>query len=169
DTGRPPPIEVSSDAHAGCLSFELSSKYQRIVVNCGIPATSRENWRQVARSTAAHSTAVFNDASSCEFLDNGAFKRLFGTPIVRGPTEVAVAREETAGGALVLRTSHDGYVRRYGIVHHRTLMLSADGNRLDGEDEFLPPDGDLLPRGALDQFAIRFHLHPSVKANLLND
>jgi uncharacterized heparinase superfamily protein len=169
DTGCPPPIDLSADAHAGCLSFELSSKYQRIVVNCGLPATSRENWRQVARATAAHSTAVLNDASSCEFLENSSFKRLFGMPIVRGPTHVPVTREQQDDGALLLRTAHDGYVKRFGIVHHRTLILSGDGSRLDGEDVFLPPDGSLLPNHALDEFAIRFHLHPGVKANLLSD
>ncbi|MDH8602313.1 heparinase II/III family protein, partial [Klebsiella pneumoniae] len=45
DTGAPPPPAVSRDAHAGCLSFELSSGTGRIVVNCGIPATGRDNWR----------------------------------------------------------------------------------------------------------------------------
>ena len=29
--------------------------------------------------------------------------------------------------------------------------------------------GDSLPRGADDQFAVRFHLHPSIKANRLTD
>ena len=69
DTGGPPPPEVSGDAHAGCLAFELSSKQQRIVVNCGMPGNGKENWRQVARATAAHSTVTFNDTSSCRFLE----------------------------------------------------------------------------------------------------
>jgi uncharacterized heparinase superfamily protein len=43
DTGRPPPIAVSHEAHAGCLSFELSAKQQRIVVNCGLPAANRDS------------------------------------------------------------------------------------------------------------------------------
>jgi uncharacterized heparinase superfamily protein len=34
DTGTPPPIAVSTEAHAGCLSFELSTRQNRIVVNC---------------------------------------------------------------------------------------------------------------------------------------
>ncbi len=71
DTGGPPPAEVSADAHAGCLSFELSSNQQRIIVNCGMPATGRDNWRQVSRATAAHSTVTFNDTSSCRFLEFG--------------------------------------------------------------------------------------------------
>ncbi len=73
DTGKPPPIELSSDAHAGCLSFELSAKHQRIVVNCGLPAAGKESWRQVARATAAHSTVTFNDSSSCLFVEFRSF------------------------------------------------------------------------------------------------
>ena len=58
DAGPPPPLAMSNEAHAGCLSFELSSRNHRIVVNCGLPATSRETWRHVARATAAHSTVT---------------------------------------------------------------------------------------------------------------
>ena len=71
DTGRPPPLSVSQDAHAGCLSFELSAKMYRIVVNCGLTGTGRDSWRQVARGTAAHSTATFNDTSSARFIEFG--------------------------------------------------------------------------------------------------
>ena len=47
-------------------------------------------------------------------------------------------------------------------------MLAADGRRLDGEDVFAPAQGDAVPAGR-DQFAVRFHLHPAVKANRLAD
>ena len=100
DTGRAPPMPVSQEAHAGCLSFELSTKQYRIVVNCGLPATSRESWRQVARATAAHSTATLNDTSSCRFIESAAVKRMLdGTPMVGGPHEVTVAREEQAAAS----------------------------------------------------------------------
>ena len=65
---------MSNEAHAGCLSFELSARNHRIVVNCGLPGTSRETWRQVARASAAHSTVVFNDTSSCRFLTSESLK-----------------------------------------------------------------------------------------------
>jgi uncharacterized heparinase superfamily protein len=169
DTGRPPPIALSQEAHAGCLSFELSSKSQRIIVNCGIPATSRETWRQVARATAAHSTVTFNDTSSCRFLESGAFKKLlFGAPIIGGLTVAKVIRDDR-NDSVVLHASHDGYADRYHVIHHRSLMLMAAGNRLDGEDSFELSDGDTLPNSGTDEFAVRFHLHPSVKANRLTD
>jgi uncharacterized heparinase superfamily protein len=168
DTGVPPPLAVSTEAHAGCLSFELSTRQNRIVVNCGLPATSRDSWRQVARSTAAHSTVAFNDASSCRFVESGAIKRMLdGVPIVSGPRRVTAQRGEQDGG-IVLRTSHDGYAPGFDVIHQRSLMLAADGRRLDGEDVFSPALGEAFAAGR-DQFAIRFHLHPSVKANRLSD
>ena len=168
DAGRAPPMAVSQEAHAGCLSFELSTKQNRIVVNCGLPVAGREGWRQVARTTAAHSTVTFNDTSSCRFIEAGPIKRmLYGTPMIAGPREVAVAREEQAD-AVILRTSHDGYADIFNVIHQRVLMLADDGRRLDGEDLFTPARGALIPADR-DQFAVRFHLHPSVKANRLAD
>jgi uncharacterized heparinase superfamily protein len=111
---------------------------------------------------------TFNDMSSCRFIESGAIRRmLHGSPIVSGPRNVEVVREGAAGGKQVLRTSHDGYSDNFGIIHHRTLTLSADGNRLDGEDVFSPDKGEIP--ASHDQFAIRFHLHPLVKANRLQD
>jgi uncharacterized heparinase superfamily protein len=169
DTGRVPPLEVSQEAHAGFLSFELSSQLNQIVVNCGMPAVGRENWGDVARATAAHSTVTFNDMSAADFIDPGVFKRvLLGVPMAGGPHRVEVTREDHSNGVL-LRASHDAYRDRFGIVHHRALMLTADGNRLDGEDYFMPAEGNSLPSNEQDQFAVRFHLHPAVKANRLTD
>jgi uncharacterized heparinase superfamily protein len=169
DTGVPPPIDLSADAHAGCLSMEVSAKHQRIVVNCGLPSAGKESWRQVARATAAHSTVTFNDSSSCQFLESGPFRRLFGTPITAGPTQVPVTRETRSDDIIMLRSSHDGYADRFGIVHHRIIQVAADGNKIDGEDLFMPPDDRLLPNNTLDEFALRFHLHPGVKATRLTD
>jgi len=168
DAGCPPPMAVSQEAHAGCLSFELSVKQNRIVVNCGLPVASREGWRQVARTTAAHSTATFNDTSSCRFIEAGPVRRmLYGTPMIAGPRQVPVTREEQGDGS-ILRASHDGYAEIFNVIHERLLMLSSDGRRLDGEDSFTPARGELVPADR-DQFAVRFHLHPSVKANRLSD
>jgi uncharacterized heparinase superfamily protein len=168
DTGTAPPIGVSLEAHAGCLSFELSSKQHRIVINCGMPATNRASWRHVARGTAAHSTVTVNEAGSCRFLAARWLRRLLGTPIIAGPSEVPVAREDRADG-VVLRASHDGYAGTFGILHQRTWRLSPDGRSLDGEDVFAPASGEKLPGGGRDEFAVRFHLHPAVKASRLTD
>ena len=168
DTGAPPPPAVSHEAHAGCLSFELSSGTSRIVINCGMPATGRDNWRAFARSTAAHSTLTYHDTSSCQFVELTAMKRfLHGAPIVSGPVVVESSRETVNNGVL-LSTSHDGYLARFGVIHRRILMLAQDGSRLDGEDSVAPAPGGRL-RGQDTDYALRFHLHPSVKASRLSD
>ena len=61
DTGPPPPPSVSQDAHAGCLSFELSSGTEpdrRSIAAC--PRTGRDNWRAVC---ARHAGAFDADLS----------------------------------------------------------------------------------------------------------
>lgn len=168
DTGAPPPPGVSHDAHAGCLSFELSSGISRIVTNCGMPTTGRDNWRPFARGTAAHSTLTYHDTSTCQFVEMSAMKRLLrGAPIISGPVEVESYREIVQDGTL-LTTSHDGYLAKFGVVHRRVLMIANDGGRIDGEDTLSPPQGARL-KGADADFALRFHLHPAVKASRLSD
>jgi uncharacterized heparinase superfamily protein len=168
DTGPPPPPSVSHEAHAGCLSFELSSGVSRIVINCGMPSTGRENWRAFARSTVAHSTLTCHELSSCQFVELSAMKRiLHGAPVVSGPLNVENYREVVANGEL-LTTSHDGYVPRFGVIHRRVLMVALDGSRLDGEDTVSPAPGGRNRANQTD-YALRFHLHPSVKASRLSD
>src|SRR5579871_4022852 len=168
DTGPPPPPNVSQEAHAGCLSFELSSGTSRIVINCGMPSTGRDNWRPFARSTAAHSTLTYHETSSCQFVEFSAMRRLLqGAPIVSGPTEVESYREAVANGVL-LTTSHDGYLHRFGVIHRRTVMLGPDGTRLDGEDTVVLASGARTKADEAD-YALRFHLHPAVKASRLSD
>jgi uncharacterized heparinase superfamily protein len=167
DTGTPPPPNLSHEALAGCLSFELSSGLSRLVINCGMPATGRDNWRSFARGTPAHSTLTYHDTSSCQFVELSAVKRLLqGAPIVGGPTSVESYREVVDNGVL-LTTSHDGYLQRFGLVHRRVLMIAHDGTRVDGEDTLSPAPGGRI-KGDSD-YALRFHLHPSVKASRLSD
>ena len=45
DTGAAPPPDVSASAHAGCLSFELSSGRQNYVVNAGVDAFGADEFR----------------------------------------------------------------------------------------------------------------------------
>jgi uncharacterized heparinase superfamily protein len=168
DTGAPPAPSVSNEAHAGCLSFELSSGQSRIIINCGMPSTGRDNWRTFARSTAAHSTLTYHDTSSCQFVEMSAMKRLLhGALVTSGPAHVENIREIVANGTL-LSTSHDGYVPRFGIVHRRVLLLAHDGSRVDGEDSVSPAAG-VRVKGNDSDYVLRFHLHPSVKASRLSD
>ncbi len=149
DAGAPPPPPYDAEAHAGTLSMEVGVGKERLIVNCG--ASEVPSWRDAMRSTAAHSTVVVADTNSSELLGAGGLGRRARVP--------RVTREESDGN-IWLSGSHDGYVARFGVVHRRRLYLAADGTDLRGEDA-------LQGGGAGHEFALRFHLHPGVTAQML--
>jgi uncharacterized heparinase superfamily protein len=152
DTGKPPPPGFDQYAHAGALSFEMSHERERIVVNCGAYRGAKPNWWWVARASAAHSVLVVADTNSAEVRDDGV--------LGRAPTLVTCERAEHDGQQWISAT-HDGYRDRFGLVYTRELFLAADGGDLRGEDRLTGRPGAA--------FAVRFHLHPSVQASLVED
>ena len=86
DTGAPPPPTSARTPMPAASRSNCRRAPSRIVINCGMPSTGRDNWRAFARSTAAHSTLTYHDTSSCQFVELSAMKRfLHGAPIVAGP------------------------------------------------------------------------------------
>lgn len=158
DVGLPPPRSSSGEACAGCLSFELSSGLQAIVVNCGTPRHGSDALTLLARSTAAHSTVTVADTSSARFGVFAGERR-----IVSGPRSVPV-RRDTRLGAFELVASHDGYLRQFGLVHERSWTLRMDGEQLEGEDRF-----SLSGTSGAVPVTLRFHLHPAVRASVVQE
>lgn len=146
DAGRP--CAVDGCAHAGLLSFEMGVAKERLIVNCGA-ASGRPDWNRALRATAAHSTLVVDDVNSAEVLGDGTSGR--------SPARVTAERQEQDGNQLV-DASHDGYAERLMLTHRRRLFLSADGADVRGEDVLTGSGGG--------SFAVRFHLHPKVKASV---
>jgi len=163
DTGRPPPLPLSREAHAGVLSFEFTAGASRIVVNCGAPGDGHAGRRMAARKTAAHSTASVGEASSARFVTSRFINRMLGPLLRDGARKVEVLREDRADGMLI-RASHDGYAARFGLIHERTLKLDAGGMRLDGADVLRP---SRRKTGA--DIMLTFHLHPDVRATSLHE
>jgi uncharacterized heparinase superfamily protein len=168
DTGPPPPFAVSQKAHAGCLSFEMSSGRHCYIINSGVDLNGPPELRLLARSTAAHSTATINDTSSCRFSVRGWLQRQIGSPIVGGPHKVRCERID-GNGMQGFVASHDGYAGRFGLVHERRLSLEEQGSIISGSDRFYRP-GELPPlENRSDRIAVRFHLHPEVNIILDGD
>jgi uncharacterized heparinase superfamily protein len=157
DCGPPPPLALSGEAHAGTLAFELSVGRERLVVNCGAAADPEGEWGAATRSTAAHSTLVVADTNSSELREDGL--------IGRRPGAVSHARSEEEGN-IWLEAGHDGYVAPFGLGHRRRLYLDASGGDFRGEDSLAGPGIDSNAGVAV---AIRFHLHPAVRASLVRN
>jgi uncharacterized heparinase superfamily protein len=154
DAAPPPVTRAAVGGCASTLAFEMSDGAHRLVVSCG-GSRHEGSWlpaelAQALRSTAAHSTLIVADANSTAILADGS--------LGRGVAEVEVDRQELEGGSRI-EASHDGYVRRNGLLHRRTLALSVDGRELRGEDMLFPAGR----RKKTAPFAIRFHLAPGIE------
>ncbi|MCW8916846.1 MAG: heparinase II/III family protein [Magnetovibrio sp.] len=138
--------------HAGTLGFELSIGKQRLFVNCGARKGQNDPWRTALAATAAHTCLSVNDSSSATF-------KLDGT-LLHGPQTTTCERQDIDQGALV-EASHDGYLDTFALTHHRAIFVASHGIDVRGEDRLIGTGGNY--------FALRFHLHPKIKASLLGD
>lgn len=162
DAAPPPPPRSLAGACASTLAFELSDGPQRLIVNCGgageamgaLPA----ELCFALRTTAAHSTLTLGDRNSTAIHEDGS--------LGKGVGAVELVRDETAGVARC-EASHDGYVRRFGLVHERRLNLSSDGKLLGGEDRLI--QAGRKKRAEAVPFAVRFHLAPTVEVTSTAD
>lgn len=160
DAGPPPAKDVGSGAHAGTLAFEMSDGDARMVINCGgadgAAAALPDALEGLLRTTAAHSTLIVNDTNSTRLLVGGG--------LGKGVGEVVVTRHESEEGCW-LDATHDGYAKRFGVIHRRRIFLAADGRDIRGEDALEPARATrLLGRRKAIPFDVRFHLAPGVEA-----
>ncbi|MEO0328608.1 MAG: heparinase II/III family protein [Pseudomonadota bacterium] len=162
DCDRPPRGELSTLAHAGCLSFELSSENECLIVNAGTPVVANHGSQALWRTTAAHSTAVFSETSQCKFEYPGTNNSLLGNQIFSANLKSEKTRHETESEHTVT-ASHQGYVREFGARHERKIAMSDEGDLIVGNDWFTGPDKGELRYTTKDQVTIHFHLHPDIR------
>jgi len=171
DAAPPPPPPLSQNAHASTLAMELTSGRRPIVVNCGSGAAFGEDWRRAGRATPSHSTLVIEGLSSSRL----APKTRDGRELLADMPRVVTAQQSGGPDGLSLIATHDGYVPSHGLTHLRRLDLALDGRQVSGEDTLgALGEGDrqrferAMDRAALRgiRFAIRFHLHPDVEAEI---
>jgi uncharacterized heparinase superfamily protein len=162
DAAPPPPQRIAAQGSASSLAFELSDGAQRLVVNCGgpgaVPTEIPDKLVQGLRTTAAHSTLVLADTNSTNILADGS--------LGKGVEDVTIERTED-NDASRLEASHDGYVRAFGLVHKRSLMVGNDGKELRGADQLIAKGRKRIRESA--SYAVRFHLAPAVEATITAD
>ena len=162
DAALPPPQKSADQGSASTLAFELSDGGQRLVVNCGgpgpLPTELSQELVQGLRTTAAHSTLVLADTNSTNILADGS--------LGKGVEDVAIDRTEDNDSSR-FEASHDGYVRTFGLIHKRSLLLGNDGKELRGADQLSAKGRKKIRESAA--YAVRFHLAPGVEATITAD
>jgi uncharacterized heparinase superfamily protein len=162
DSAAPPDPRIAKVGCASTLALEMSDGRQRLIVNCGgpglLPSAIATELMHALRTSAAHSTLVLEDSNSTAILPDGS--------IGKGVGEVVVERDEDNDSARISAT-HDGYVKRFGLLHCRRLTLGNDGKEMRGTDELVARGRRKISESAA--FAIRFHLAPGVEATATAD
>ena len=162
DAAPPPPQKMAAQGSASTLAFEMSDGAQRLIVNCGgpgpLPTDLPDELVQGLRTTAAHSTLVLADTNSTNIQPDGS--------LGKGVEDVAIDRSE-GNDSSRLESSHDGYVRSFGLVHKRSLLLGNDGKELRGSDQLIARGRKKIRESAA--YAVRFHLAPGVEATITAD
>jgi uncharacterized heparinase superfamily protein len=122
DAGPIGPDYQPGHAHADTLSFELSHRGRRLLVNSGISTYEPGPERQWQRGTAAHNTVRVDG------VDQSEVWKAFRVARRARPFDVRTDHRSWAEGA------HDGYHRlKDPVTHRRRLELEA--NRLVVVDE----------------------------------
>jgi uncharacterized heparinase superfamily protein len=138
------PDYLPGHAHGDLLSFELSLRGRRVIVDAGVSSYEPDAERAEARSTRAHNTVEVGGEDQAEFW--AAFR------VARRGHPRDVRFEAQADGGFRLDAWHDGYERLASRARHRRRFTWH-------------PQGVLIARDDVDarspvQFASRLHLHP---------
>ncbi len=166
DAGRPARGRWSVTACAQPGAMEIVCGTDRLIVGCGWTADSGAS--HALRLTDASSTANIADMSAGQPL-RGFAAAAMGPRLVGAPRKVGVKRHD-AEAAAWLEVSHDGWAKRFGLIHERKLYLDRSLEELRGEDNLRPVVEKELdgPRRYMP-FTVRFHLHPDARASLARD
>ena len=172
DTGKPTMPGINAGATAGVLAFEFCDGATRLVTNCGAIQHGDAAWRSASRSTQAHSGLCLDDQPVGKILEGPLLQLAFGGPVVLSAPNISAENQFTSKGAVFVG-QHDGYNRSHGVCHERQLFLNQTGSDFRGQDSFIVNDDEGWSASAATRkaipFAIRFHLHPSVRATISQD
>ena len=152
DIGSSPTKKFSNNYQSGALSFEFVYKGKKLICNCGYFQDYKNKLNLVSKSTAAHSTLVIDNHSSCSFGNNDNYKRIENGLKINDKNIVSEQNYWS------VKASHNGYLKKFGIIHERSLKFYSGDNKLIGKDKIFSKEG-LVQRS----FDIRFHMMPNVK------
>ena len=158
DCGNPPPNNFSKNYQAGCLAFELISNKQKVICNSGYGKYLSPKLTSLSRSTAAHSTLYINDTSSCIFQKNKSINKVYGNLLLKKHKIIDKNYTEDKDFFSVV-ASHDGYEKKFGYIHTRSIKISKKEDKIFGQDKLKRTKNY---SNSLIYF-IRFHIYPDTK------
>ena len=158
DCGNPPHNDFSKYYQAGCFAFELVSNKQKIICNSGYAKYLSPKLTAISRSTAAHSTLYINDTSSCTFQKNQSISKVYGNSLIQKHRVINKSYKED-NDFYHITASHNGYEKKFGYIHTRSIKISKKDDKIFGIDELKKTKN----YSNLLNYFIRFHIYPDAK------
>ena len=152
DAGSSPSSKYTQDYQSGALSFEIISNGKKLITNCGYYKKNNQNLNEVSKSSAAHSTLIIDDNSSCKFFKkNDALILKTGLKIIQ-------KNSVYEKNYWKINAAHDGYLKKFRSIHERNIEFFPEQMKFVGNDKIIKRKNNYNFK-----FDIRFHLEPNIK------
>ena len=150
DIGPTPEKKFSRNYQCGALSFEIISNNKKLICNSGYFQKTKHKLNDISRSSANHSTLIIDNHSSCK-INSSKLEIENNLKILKKTTVMEKNYWKICA-------SHDGYNKRYGVIHEREIEFFPENYKFIGQDKLLKKKNFKS-----SNFEIRFHLEPNVK------
>ena len=151
DCGPVGPDYQPGHAHCDSLSFELSLKGRRVIVDSGCCQYVDGDIRRYNRGNAGHNTVTVDGENQSEVW--GAHR------CARRARPLNGRLDKMKSGTLVFKGAHDGYQRLKGQpVHHRTITWSGETYLID----------DRVEGAGRHNLESRLHIHPDLSVEVVD-
>ena len=159
DLGSSPEKKFSNDYQSGALSFEIFFKNCKLISNCGYFQNYKHQLNPISKSTVAHSTLILDSRSSCSLKkDSDGILKINQDLKVLKKSVISEKKYWSIFG------SHEGYLKKYGIIHERKIEYFPDKFIFLGTDKLIKKK-----KFKATSFEIRFHFEPGVKITKTQD
>ncbi len=159
DLGAPPEKEFSKDYQSGALSFEFISNKNKIICNSGYFQNYKHQLNLISKSTACHSSLNIENTSSVCFSKDSS-----GVNKINNSLKIFDKKVLKNDDYWSFEASHNGYNKKFGIIHHRKIEFFNKTAKLCGLDKIKKKNNFKEAN-----FEIRFHLSPFSKVMKTQD
>jgi len=158
DVGSSPEKRYSENYQSGPLSFEAIYKGNKIICNSGYFQNHKHRLNKISKSSVAHSTLVLNNKSV------STFKKKNGINVLENGFKSLTKNIAFEKNFWSIKSSHNGYLKEFGVIHERTLEFFPESEKFVGKDKLIKKKNFRST-----SFEIRFHLMPYSKVTKIQD
>ena len=126
---------------------------EKLICNSGYFQKIDHQLNNISRSSASHSTLTLDNSSVSQFFFENNSKKL-----VNKNFKIISKKVVSDNNKWILEGSHDGYLKRYGVIHNRKIEISTKDFVINGFDRLLKKKNHKSVT-----FEIRFHMYPGTK------